>query len=84
MAGLLNGECRPYEAQMPNRSLGLLVNNAGDGPLCLLDLEIVLRDALTVNRAVSRRAPLLANVIRAAAVTGHTVNEEVANSGLRS
>ncbi len=46
---LPNWECRLSDTQTPNQLPGLLVNSTNDGPLHLLDLEIVLRNALTVN-----------------------------------
>ncbi len=66
---------------MPNRLPGLLVNSTDNGHLQLSDLEIV-HDALTVNRAVSRKVLLHTNAICGAAVTDCAVSEEVASSGL--
>ncbi len=81
-AGLLNRECWPHEEQTPNQLPGLPAKSAreSDGHLQLSDLRIILRDALIVNRAVSRRAPLPVDMTHAAAVASHAVSEKVANS----
>ncbi len=68
---------------MPNRLPGLPVNREDDGHLRLSDLGI-FRDALTVNRAVSRKVPLRASAIHGTTVTGRAVSEEVVSSALRS